>query len=752
MVTYGRCDYMGAPKTTRADAERRLAELGKSEKVSIDKWIGFNSKENEVTCHCGNEYKTSGRNLIGTDKPHPYSGCSVCIKANRPRPPAGGDWSMISEDWKNAIERRINNLKSAGRADSTLGQIRGRLKKICRDFTREDFSSPDLLSFDAVQKWYQNGPSAHEKSDMWALLFQENLGEYVVRLNGRVPKAYWANVDNRKKTLERMASELDPQWVNQEDWLDLKKEMIPHSGLADYYAENIDGGSVFDCVHDVFEDWKYHPWDFTHGPAPGHWRTKSNRLDALQHIEMLMGWTEPADWYNLDGERFDLINGRMVGYYNKGRSGVIVGAITDIYPELMEQPWRFLRCPVDWVNESGQLNVQLATNWVEYVMEKLGFDDVTEMLSVLKKEHFESFDGYGLYLVLGEIIRSHRLPRDYGRQIRYLLEQTHPEHIDIWSQWSITRDSPLKDSKERKRRMDCIAKELGVESLDCWYRHGTSKIQAVEYGSGLIVHYGGWIPALEEYTGRQFHPWLFDGGMARWTDKLVNEWREWVASEYGLPGIDEISNQNEEEWLILNRDFLSNNGGTTLRKRYGTMWNLLDNLFPDYKFSKKFHDEFHNRTTSALERAMKSAIRQLFAFDEKDTRLKITQHECTMNRANLEAMGIDSDDLKFSPTGQGKRGVTMNVDSIIPMVKLAFEAQGQQHYYYNTKFHETMQDLRDQWRRDREKASALTNVKIALVEVPYSWDYTAESLSKEILDQTGKSVDDWKRMLEDSTN
>ena len=94
----------------------------------------------------------------------------------------------------------------------------------------------------------------------------------------------------------------------------------------------------------------------------------------------------------------------------------------------------------------------------------------------------------------------------------------------------------------------------------------------------------------------------------------------------------------------------------------------------------------------------------------------------------------------------------MNVDSIIPMVKLAFEAQGQQHYYYNTKFHETMQDLRDQWMRDREKASALTNVKIALVEVPYSWDYTAESLSKEILDQTGKSVDDWKRMLEDSTN
>lgn len=734
---------MGAPRTTKAEAERRLAKLGKSDKVSITKWEGYNSRENKVRCHCGNEYKTSGRNLIGTDKPHPYSGCSVCIKANRPRPPAGGDWSKISKDWKNAIERRINNLKSAGRADSTLGQIRGRLKKICRDFTREDFSSPDLLSFDAVQKWYQNGPSAHEKSDMWALLFQENLGEYVVRLNGRVPKAYWANVDNRKKTLERMASELDPQWTNQEDWLDLKKEMIPHSGLADYYAENTDGGSVFDCVYDVFVDWKYHPWDFTHGPAPGHWQTKSNRLDALQRIEMLMGWTEPQDWYYLKEEHFDLINGRLRGFYGKHAGGKILAAVRDIYPKLLDEPWHFDRCPIDWVDQSGDLNIDLAKRWVEFIQKQLGFSDVTQLQSVLKKKHFEDprYNGYGLYQVL---VGSQRIPN--------LLAKTHPQHREIWNDWEVTIDSPLKDVDERRRRMGSIAAKYNINETKDWYSVGTSKAQAADFGSGLISFYGGWLSALEDYTGQRFYPWLFDGGMARWNDDLVSDWIEWVANEHGLPGINEISNDNEEEWLILNRDFLTKNGGTTLRKRYGTMWNLLDNLFPDYNFSKKFHDEFHNRTTSALERAMNSAIRQLFGFDEKDTRLKITQYECTMSRANLEAMGIDSDDLKFSPTDTAKKGVTMNVDSIIPMVKLAFEAQGQQHYYYNTKFHETEQDFRGQLRRDGEKASALSDVKIALVEVPYWWDYTAESLGKYILDQTGKSVDDWKRMLDYSTN
>lgn len=748
VVEYRGCDSVGAPRITTEEAEQRLARLGKSDKVTIKKWVGFNSKDNEVLCHCGKEYKTSGRNLIGTDKPHPFSGCGRCFEMNRPAPPKGGDWSGISSAWRTSIESLISVLRAANRSEGTVGQVRGHIKKFARRFIRIGVRSPSELVFEHVQAWYAEGPNGAEKSHMWKLLFQEGHGEFVVMLNGRVPKVYWEELENRRRTLVRMASEMNPPWTNQEDWLDLKKEMIPHSKLADYYSQSQEGGSSFDCVHDVFEDWAYRPWDFTHGPGPGHWQSKSNRLDALRHIEEVMGWTEPTDWYNLKQEHYDSINGRLLGYYSKiDCGGTIVGAVTDIYPELLCEPWRFDRCPIDWVNALGELNIELAKRWVEYVMQELGFADVTELLSVLKKKHFEDkqYNGYGLYNAL-----------DGAKRIPNLLIRTHPEHEEVWQRWEISPDSPLKNIEERKRRMSCIARNFNIKQPDHWYSVGPSMAHSVEHGSGLIAHFGGWIPALEEYTGQQFYPWLFDGGLGRWTDELVNEWREWVAIKHGLPGADEISDENESKWVILNRDFLTSNGGASLRKRFGNMWLILVGLFPDHEFSNKFHDEYHERRTSALELAMKSAIRRLLELEDTDERLKITRKDCTMNRENLESMNIDSDGLKFSPTdtavAAGRSGAIMNVDCLLPMIKLAFEAQGQQHYGYNTKFHNTVQDYRNQKRRDREKASASDGVGITLVTVPYWWDYTANGLAMYIHKQTGKSVDQWKRMLEESRN
>ncbi len=735
VVDNRRCDNIGAPPITRKEAERRLAKLGKVDKVAIKKWIGFNSLDNEVVCHCGNEYTTSGRNLIGTDKPHPYSGCKPCINQNKHRPPANGEWSNISEKWKDDVEELMKAHIDRGSSKGTIAHVRRIGKKIALRYSSRGIDSAKLLTFEEVKSWYDESPSAHEKGIMWEMLFSHGHGLIVYRLDGSIPKSFWEVRGNRCEILQYIATQMNPPWIHQADWLKLDKSKLPN-GLVNWYKNQSNYGTYHDCVHEIFDDWKYYPWDFINSPNVEHWKS-----DALEYIAITHGWDEDKDWYNLQEHHFDVINRKLIGYYKHGRGGIPIGPVMDIHPELLEEPWEFVRCPVDWRTEQGKLNIGLAKRWVDCTSTILGCTKISELKDILKKEHFEKYGGYGLYQSVGKYVE-----RKHGR-IPDLLILTHPEYEDVWNKWSKNVDSELKDPLERNRRMEEIARIRNINEIDEWYRVGRRLALDTKWGGGLIAHHGGWIPALEEHTGKQFHQWLFEGGVGKWTDELVVEWREWVANEQGLPGADSISKENESRWLYVDRGFLKRFHASGLRKRFGKMLDVILGLFDgQYEFSEEFKKEYFKRTQSALERAMDAAIRRLFDLDDTDWRMESSP--CIMNKQNLGTMGINSGGLRFSKTN-----ALMSVDRIIPQIKMGFEAQGQQHYSYNTYYHKTEDDFYHQKRRDEEKSAALEDdeVKITLVIVPYWWDYTATSLASIIKKQTGKSIDEWKKELAEST-
>ena len=77
----------------------------------------------------------------------------------------------------------------------------------------------------------------------------------------------------------------------------------------------------------------------------------------------------------------------------------------------------------------------------------------------------------------------------------------------------------------------------------------------------------------------------------------------------------------------------------------------------------------------------------------------------------------------------------MQLDVFIPSMSLAFEYQGKQHFQDVGVFNPT----RTYQQRDEEKRMMCSSNNIKLIEVPYWWNKTQESL-QEIMAEQGLSV------------
>ena len=81
-----------------------------------------------------------------------------------------------------------------------------------------------------------------------------------------------------------------------------------------------------------------------------------------------------------------------------------------------------------------------------------------------------------------------------------------------------------------------------------------------------------------------------------------------------------------------------------------------------------------------------------------------------------------SQDLQF------QSGHNMQFDVFVPKYNLAFEYQGEQHY-------QDIYSVGNSWlisQRDNEKRIASISNNITLIEIPYWWDFTKESLQATI--------------------
>ena len=81
-------------------------------------------------------------------------------------------------------------------------------------------------------------------------------------------------------------------------------------------------------------------------------------------------------------------------------------------------------------------------------------------------------------------------------------------------------------------------------------------------------------------------------------------------------------------------------------------------------------------------------------------------------------------DMRFKETNK-----MMELDVYVPALALAFEYQGEMHYKTEHFKHGTTDRLKA---RDQEKQLAAKECGITLIEVPYSWDSSKESVIKSV--------------------
>jgi hypothetical protein len=75
-------------------------------------------------------------------------------------------------------------------------------------------------------------------------------------------------------------------------------------------------------------------------------------------------------------------------------------------------------------------------------------------------------------------------------------------------------------------------------------------------------------------------------------------------------------------------------------------------------------------------------------------------------------------------------GVSMQLDIFLPNISLAFEYQGEQHYFDIHCFGPQQQYAR----RDEQKRRACGKADITLIEIPYWWDFELDSLKATVHD------------------
>lgn len=517
------------------------------------------------------------------------------------------------------------------------------------------------------------------------------------------------------------------------EWLSgFRANWLPNS-LQRFYQSSPDHCCSKDAGMEAFDDWPYEHFDYPGRMCAGYWDSVEHRLFALQTLGSRAGFTSPEDWFGLRLNDFALIGNALKGYRGYTCSpGVIINATREIYPEIANQPWRFHRTPIPWVN-NGTINVELVQQYFAHFETELELNDVREFRNIVCREWLEQNHGYGLYQAIGDIRLQGQRAGDW--RIVRLLSIAYPEHTTYFEQRVRTPDSVLSDEGERRRRFETIISALNITNPEDWYNYGYLDVNRIEGGSGLLNYYGdSYRRLISTLTGLQFHPWMFSGGIGLWNDQIVSDYSSWLATELNLPTRESISPENENEWLIFTREILEANHGSGLRRYFaGRMQDVLTGLFsPDYTFSDSFWRNYYSRTQSALEMNVRRIFNGIFP-DEVD---EITDSESWLSSDFLSECGINSYDLRFSNSNS-----LMRCDIVHTRRRIFIEVQGQQHYHYCEYRHSgELANFFAQRTRDCEKRRAISSLEGAIfLEVRYDWN-ASETELRRLLGEAGLIV------------
>jgi hypothetical protein len=339
-----------------------------------------------------------------------------------------------------------------------------------------------------------------------------------------------------------------------------------------------------------------------------------------------------------------------------------------VYPDHQWQLWRLHHVPIGyWQNETHQ------KEFLDWALKELGYEKLDDWYGVDASDLAKIGGGASLMSI-------------YRDNLCKVLMTVYHEHD--WKPWKFKYMPKLywEDVKNQRSYLELLAKDMEVFKPEDWYKVKTSNGFAPGFLKKYTSHIVGLQSVFPEYNWQM---WRFDKVPRMYWDNEgnVRAYMQWFADKMNIHVL--------EDWKKVTTTQLYLSRGKTLLCKYKGIRPLLDMAFPQLEFQ--------------LGEAEKNNKSQAFL-------LKQTQH--LFPEAAIQ-MNYRHPELIYST------GYRMELDVFIPSLAIALEYQGQQHYTW----HYLIGSPEEQIEKDQEKRIACQRVGISLIEVPYWWNFKAESLA-----------------------
>lgn len=258
--------------------------------------------------------------------------------------------------------------------------------------------------------------------------------------------------------------------------------------------------------------------------------------------------------------------------------------------------------------------------------------------------------------------------------------------------------------------------------MDDWYKVTLEDIERNGGGGLLRVHYNGSpSKALQNiYPNHNWMVWRSEVVPKGYWDTFTKQPEEaarmvnWLREQLGIKCL--------EEWY---RVSLAQIGTLGRIRSSRELVLLLRTVYPQHEWDEVQLQRIGFRV-KASQREVVLALQQLFP-------------EHSMLERDIQIMFQEVEEDHKHEKMAYLSGTPIELDAFIEDIKLAVEYQGEQHY--TPVYWMGGADLASQKARDLEKRKACFRNGITLIEVPYWWDRTTESLAATIHKQLPELVD-----------
>eukprot|EP01114_Cavostelium_apophysatum_P020502 TRINITY_DN6892_c0_g1_i1.p1 TRINITY_DN6892_c0_g1~~TRINITY_DN6892_c0_g1_i1.p1 ORF type:complete len:515 (+),score=94.07 TRINITY_DN6892_c0_g1_i1:59-1603(+) len=485
-------------------------------------------------------------------------------------------------------------------------------------------------------------------------------------------------MSRHRKLFEDIARQLElNRW---EDWYTVPTSKINATDVGRVLKYHY-GGSKPKALEAIFPEYKWKLWKFSlERIPPSFWTSKSNRREFMDDLVTELNLQSPNDYYQIKNEHVVERGGTaLLKIFDNSTAKLLM----NVYPEHDFPLWRFERF--------GNNNLEFARSIMDEVKRRLHISSQSEWY----RASYQDIMSNGGSRVLSMFEDSHT----------DAIIQLYPEYY--WRRWnfSFVPQDFWDDFTHQLQFLNDLYTRLNLQHFEDWYQLSEERISNLG-GSGLLKCYNGSLFDMFSavFPEHDFKEFRFRVKAGYWDD-LKNQLKflEYAAKKLGI--------ERDEDWAVVSKQQLASLGGGGLIKK-GGLADILSRHFP----GRAWHELLDDNQSKAAEGASTMHTKGQRLLFKKVTELFPVEHPNIF-------MSYVHPSLRFSESSK-----PVELDVFIPSLGIAFEYQGGQHYFSTSKH----MDIDVRKLMDEEKKRLCKENGITLVDVPFWWDGSADSLTATI--------------------